>query len=676
MANKIRHIAEYLLIALVSVAWALLVASAFPYIFANFVFWLRSMPAQDIVLVAIDDKTLNAEEFKLQWDLTRDDYADILRKILYGNPKWILTDIVFYQNSQNPVADEQLRTLLIENPHIVVGAEVNENKKLTPLLFMERYPNYDSFGYVNTLSYNTLSLFGSQSPYKNFVPLYFKWQDVALPLSFKLYNVINDNNSYQVTGDQIIFNKQIAPLYKGDFSINFSTDYQDLLQNNQVVSFIDIQKGNVDLNVFKDKIVFLGATAHVLHDEFYTPFNRNEMMPWVLIHINAYKTLESQSYVYYPTILIYSVFLGIAALIFVYFLTRLKSFLVWSALSIAALTLMIVVAVGLFVVFGIYIEIFPLLIVFVICAAAIFLLRFLQEKRSKDVIKGMFSKYVSADVVDNILKSWIEDLNLWWQRKNVSVFFSDLVWFTDLSEWLEPERLGLIINTYFDEMSAIILKNKWTIDKFIGDAIMAFWNAPLDIESHHYYACKTALEQMQALDWVRKMVYQLGSETDIWVRMWINCWDVVVGNFGSQNRFDYTILWDAVNLASRLEWINKQYGTNIIISEDMYENISQSDFVTRKLDKITVKWKTKPKVIYELVWFAKDFADEEKLHTISIYQQWLELYMEGYFEEALRLFVSIEHDYPAQRMVERIEILRKSRIDRDSWDGVFRYNTK
>lgn len=218
-----------------------------------------------------------------------------------------------------------------------------------------------------------------------------------------------------------------------------------------------------------------------------------------------------------------------------------------------------------------------------------YLRKFLEERQSKNEIRSIFSKYISTEVADELIKHGVESLKLGGEEREVSVFFSDLAGFTDLSENLSPENLGKILNVYFEEMSGIILSKKGTIDKFIGDAIMAFWNAPIKYSDHAALACEAAILQRKALEKVRAAIKELGSDVSIDMRIGINTGKAVIGNFGCSKRYDYTALGDTVNLASRLESINKQYGTNVIISESTFASLPKNRFIVRELDLITVK---------------------------------------------------------------------------------------
>jgi len=201
-------------------------------------------------------------------------------------------------------------------------------------------------------------------------------------------------------------------------------------------------------------------------------------------------------------------------------------------------------------------------------------------------------------VIDNLIKN-PDKINLGGEKRNITIFFSDIRGFTSISEKLEPEELVRLLNEYLTEMTSIIIKDEGLVDKYMGDAIMAFWGAPLDQPDHAEIACSSSLEMMDKLRALQKKWKKEGIPSfDIGIGL--NSGDAIVGNMGSSTRFDYTAMGDNVNIASRLVGLNKTYDTNIIISENTYK-IIKDKFKTRKLDTVKVKGKKKPIIIYELL---------------------------------------------------------------------------
>jgi class 3 adenylate cyclase len=224
--------------------------------------------------------------------------------------------------------------------------------------------------------------------------------------------------------------------------------------------------------------------------------------------------------------------------------------------------------------------------------------RVLTEQKEKKYIRSTFSKFVSKSVVDELLKH-PDKLKLGGEKKILTVLFSDIRGFTSISERLSPEELVEHLNVYLQEMTELVFKYQGTLDKYVGDEIMAFWGAPIPFEDHALQACKSAIEQMAKLHELNANWEAQGKPT-LDIGIGLNTGPMVVGNMGSSSRMDYTLMGDNVNLGARLEGTNKVYGTNIIISENTYEHV-RDHVIVRELDLIRVKGKEQPVVIYELV---------------------------------------------------------------------------
>jgi adenylate cyclase len=229
--------------------------------------------------------------------------------------------------------------------------------------------------------------------------------------------------------------------------------------------------------------------------------------------------------------------------------------------------------------------------------------KILAEEENVKFIRTTFSKFVSKDVVDELLKN-PNMIALGGARKEITIFFSDVRGFTTLSESLSPEELVKFLNEYLSTMTDLIIEYKGTIDKYMGDAIMAFWGAPVALEDHAYYACVASLAQMNKLKELQKSWIERNlSSIDIGIGL--NSGHAVVGNMGSSHQMNYTVMGDTINLGSRLEGSNKTYGTNIIISEYTYEKVKDRVYA-RELDLVQVKGKTQPVRIYELIGLIND----------------------------------------------------------------------
>jgi adenylate cyclase len=257
-------------------------------------------------------------------------------------------------------------------------------------------------------------------------------------------------------------------------------------------------------------------------------------------------------------------------------------------------------------------HIYPTILILQFIQLAAFIgFKALTEEENVKFIRNTFSKFVSQDIVEELLNN-PDAIALGGSRREVTVFFSDVRGFTTISERLTPEELVQLLNEYLSEMTELIIDYKGTIDKYMGDAIMAFWGAPIPNDDHAYYACVAALAQAKKL----KELQERWSERNIPVLnigIGINSGPAVVGNMGSSRRMDYTLMGDTVNLGSRLEGITKIYGVQICISEFTYERVKDRVYA-RELDLVRVKGKLEPVRIYELMGLVNE-EDFERLKT-------------------------------------------------------------
>ena len=301
---------------------------------------------------------------------------------------------------------------------------------------------------------------------------------------------------------------------------------------------------------------------------------------------------------------------------------------------------------------------------------------YLSEKKSRKKVIGAFEKYVSKEVVKEILDD-PEKLKLGGERRTITIFFSDIRGFTTISEKLSPEELVKLLNEYLTEMTNIILTHNGVVDKYMGDAIMAFWNAPLDQPKHAELTCSTALEMEKKLKQLQKE-WNARGVPPLEIGVGINTGPAVVGNMGSYERFDYTAMGDTVNLGSRLEGLNKQYGTRIIISETTKSAVEKKPFLVRKLDKVMVKGKKEPITIYELS-SKKEDALDWYYKVIEHFEKGLEEYFKQQWDKALHEFNSVlkirPEDGPSKAFIERCEYFKHHAPEKD-WDGVWVMKTK
>jgi adenylate cyclase len=308
--------------------------------------------------------------------------------------------------------------------------------------------------------------------------------------------------------------------------------------------------------------------------------------------------------------------------------------------------------------------------------------KYVIEERNKKFVRGAFAKYVAPAVVDSILKDPAK-LTVGGEKKDLTILFSDIRGFTTFSEKMDAKALSSFLNDYLGIMTEIVFANEGTLDKYIGDAIMAFWGAPLDQPKHAHNACRAAIQMMQALAKNKERFRtQYGVEVDIGIGL--NTGTVSVGNMGSPNNFAYTVIGDHVNLASRLEGLTKYYGTSIVTTRFTFDAIQKATGVTlphRVLDFVKVKGKRNAVELIQVL--DQEIAEEglrvfEEARLFYRHQKWDQAI--DLFKKANELIVGEaaklgEMDGACAMYVERCEKLKVTPPGSD-WDGTWEMDTK
>ena len=432
-------------------------------------------------------------------------------------------------------------------------------------------------------------------------------------------------------------------------------------------SVSDILANRIPAEKIKGKIVLVGATATGVYDMRNTPFS--SVYPGVEIHATVIDNILHQNFLVHSG---WIKFIDLFIILFVgllvgIFLPRLKA-VSGMAFSLVLLVAFILINRYIYVHLNIWMNVVYPALTIATAYLGITVYRYVTEEREKKKIRGAFQYYLTASVVNEILKD-PNKLKLGGDKKNLSVLFSDIRGFTTISEKLSPEKLVQLLNEYLTAMTNIVFKYDGLLDKYIGDAVMAVFGAPLDQPDHARRSCLTAIEMMSELKRLQGK-WEKEGWPPINIGIGINTGDMVVGNMGSEMRFDYTVMGDSVNLASRLEGTNKEYGTNIIISEFTHDVI-KDDFFCRELDAVRVKGKKRPVRIFELLGEMKDKAQWQEF--TAFFEKGLTAYRESRWDDALAAFHGVlalrPDDYPAGLYIERTEALRENPPEED-WDGV------
>ncbi len=280
-----------------------------------------------------------------------------------------------------------------------------------------------------------------------------------------------------------------------------------------------------------------------------------------------------------------------------------------------------------------------------------------------------FLKYVPASLVRQLVDSGAE-VELGGEQKELTLFFSDIKGFTSVSEAMAPEQLMTHLSEYLDELTGVLMKNRGTVDKYIGDAIMAFWGAPLPCSDHAYLACRSALRCQQALDRLNEK-WVATNRPALPTRIGLNTGLCVVGNVGSSDRMNYTVLGDSVNLASRLEGVNKVYGTSVILSEATHKRVADR-VLARTLDLVIVKGRTEPTRILELVALVEDDPDPELRDQVDRYEQAFAHHLNAQWAEAIALLEPLQKevgpkDPVVDRLLKQCQLLLAQPPTDDNW---------
>jgi len=334
-----------------------------------------------------------------------------------------------------------------------------------------------------------------------------------------------------------------------------------------------------------------------------------------------------------------------------------------------------IVVVIIFALTSIWVDQLGYTLAMLLPSIAIASVKFMREETQKHFIKSAFSHYLAPGVIDQIIDN-PESLELGGEEREISIFFSDVAGFSSISEKLTPKELVNLLNEYLSEMTDIILQHGGTVDKYEGDAVMAFFGAPHPFEDHALRVCMAAIEQKKRLREMQEEWRKTGRD-ELTVRMGMNTGKAVVGNMGSRTRMDYTAMGDSVNLASRLEGANKFYKTDAMISEATYEK-AKDQIEARRLDVIRVIGKSEPIKIYELIG-PKSQIPGYMYDMMGHYYQGLELFEKRQWKKARSTFQDglkiVEDDGPSLTYVQRCEDYIK-KPPPTKWDGVYSLKSK
>ncbi|MCG3686228.1 adenylate/guanylate cyclase domain-containing protein [Aliarcobacter butzleri] len=666
---------------------------------------------QNVVIVDIDETSIKSLG---QWPWSRDKLAKILENLTLANVGIVGLDIVFAEEDRTsphkilqdlkiykkdvPNYDLEFANV-VENSPVILGYQfdlvkkdnVNAKVPQIPTIFIEKDKPQDKSYLIE--AYNTIlnipqiqdkaysSGFFNNIPDDTgiirSVPLIISYDDTIYPsLALEVIRVINDTQKVVVQYDEngisnIVLDDISIPTDRyGRMLINFRGPERSF----KYISAIDIYNNSFDKSEIDGKIVLIGTSAAGLFDLRATPFD--SIFPGVEVHANIIDNILMQDFIYKASWLDGANILIIFVLsIIVVMLTTYTTFwanpIIFISFSISYLFLVY----NLLFDYGIVLNIlFPIATV-LIASIMTTLFDYFYNIKKEEAIKAKFASKVSKNVMDDILKN-IDKNEFSAKSKEVTIFFSDIRGFTNISEKLDAKDLISFLNRYMQPMSEIIIKYQGTIDKFIGDAIMAYWNAPIDIKNHCDLALKASLEQLEVLE---KLNVELQKENlpKIDIGIGLNTGTVIVGEMGSSLRSDYTVIGDTINLGSRVESLCKYYDSKLNISNFTKDKL-QEKYIFRFLDLVKVKGKNEPVEIWQVL--GKGEANESLKEELDLYHKAIEFYKNSDFINALEIFESLENnENKTNKNIYKIYITRCKEFIKTppkNFDGVYEHTTK
>lgn len=645
------------------------------------------------------------------WPWSRKYFAKIIENLNEAGVKAIGIDLIMSNPDKfSEDNDLELARAITEYRNVVVAGKIdieaeaafegrgdNSIVRSTEDNFSNIFFNVDSsIGIVQAVADN-------DGVYRRYVPYIFSAaQNVKVPsFAYAVLNKYLEKPSFYTAEKKdgsFIYNNVVIPEYKeSTMLVNFygpngtfpRVKFIDVLDDSEfsTVDEIDFETeintwDNPDYGLkysglFKDKIVLIGSTMPEDKDIIPVSFSSGQrkgdnLLYGVEYHANAIQNFIENNFLdslSKPSEIIIVIVLTIGLFFITSFLKRIKS-------KKAVLIELIIIAsllIILFIIFRLSVYFFesdnlilpvidPMLaIIFGYVGNTVY--EFFVERQQSTMMKNMFSQYVSSNIVNELIAN-PDKLRLGGEKKNLTILFSDIAGFTSFSEGKSAEEVVKFINEFLDEMTESVLSFNGTLDKYLGDSVMAFWGAPIEFEDHAILACKCAIDMKERLEKLNKHWNQ--GEATTKMRIGINTGEVVVGNIGGQKRFDYTVMGDNVNLASRLEGVNKIYNTSIIINESTFR-IVRNHFATRKLDTIRVKGKSKATNVYELISEVMP-SGENKYEN---FDKGLIEYQKGNFESAIHFFklqVEINRDAVSILYLQKCEDVMKN--PPKVWDGI------
>ena len=669
---------------------------------------LRNLKSDaDVVIIGISEK--DSKALPSAFPFPRSYYAHLVENLELAGVRAIAFDITL-ESARDSASDAEFEAVLQKYDNIVLAVKAEETTGGGRYFLRTTERSYGNVFYKPGRRVGIVSIAGKdQDVARRYLPMMYIGDYLTPTFSFATLNLafgLSDTATAELGPGTFVLGDHTIPRFDGtSFLLNYYgpnssfryIDFAEVIDDSlfKTKDEIDMEE---DINMFdegtmrilKGKIVLIGSTMAEDRDLHAVPLENpdgTQLMNGVEIHATAIQNILDQTYIVRADRSVEIVLILLLSLVSFLVILKIKQLKVRyiAFLEIGAVLLVALIVFGIFEIAvtsftnsDILINIVNpgLAVVLAYLGTAVY--QYLAERQQKALIKNVFSHYISAAVVNELVTN-PEKAKLGGDRRELTIFFSDIAGFTSISEVFsnKPEGLVELLNEYLDEMTSIVLKHEGTLDKYEGDAIMAFWGAPIPQKDHALRTCLATLEMQKRLAVLRPK-WKKEGKPPLEVRCGINTGVVIVGNMGGKDRFDYTVIGDSVNLASRLEGANKQYGSNIMISDFTYQHVKDK-VVVRELDLIQVKGKTEPVKVWQLLGMTEMSMTDAQKQSLEIYQEGIKLYRQQNWEEAIAYFQQAKTLDPACAVAEinaqRAGLYQLNPPPKD-WNGVFVMTTK
>jgi adenylate cyclase len=665
--------------------------------------------AGDVIMIRIDEYT----DKQLGWPIPRDQYGAIMALLSNSGAKAVVLDVTLPpQNDADSVentllvqylahahntfqvfgpyipsrteADQVSRRDVDSTAHYVIGrfgipAPRDHHFLRSP--FIDDYP-FPELAKVSTSIGHALVIPDTLDGVIRSMPLFIEYAgrlypSIGFAVALKTLNIqqshikfVDTEYGTDVYADSLLVHTGLM----GEVMIN----YVGKGENFPSVSFYDILAAAKERDVkffdqFKGKVCIIGPTIRSIGDYYATPLE--ESSAGYLTHANLYDMIITDSFISQPPSWLQFLIL-ICITIAISFIAHTRKLKTGFFILIIVTALYLAFAVLAFSYQHLWFNVAEPLSGLLICFVATVVYRAATEGRQRKFITEMFGTYVDSNVVQILINNPTL-AQLGGERHEISIMFTDIQGFSKISEDIPEDALVKLLNVYFTDMTNVILENGGSVDKFIGDSIMAFWGAPIIDRDSAYNACATAIQLQKRLTKLQPRLTKI-SQKEMKQRIGINTGVCIVGNMGSEQKKNYTVMGDPVNLASRLEGVNKQYGTGILISEYTFQKVAKR-VITREVDRVQVVGKTEGVRIYELLDLTDKPLSEKMKNFLDMYGQGLTAYQERRWDEGIAFMEQAMHFIPedsvCQLYIERMK-LYKLNPPADNWNGVFILQSK